>query len=525
MSRFRNWLDKTFKHKPPTVEAPEDSEEPVVIHWWAHNPHLDELEEHPRIGFGALQKAGETNGRMDHPGPEFQGLDGVESDVAEEFSKTWQGLLRTHGIAVSKWKEALYEADPSILGSDQRTKGPIDEDVVSRAPIVVHACERMKNEIAGAEADLKDAAADCKVEQDKYDSFKKENGLEEDISVHPWWLTLLIYLGLAGLLVGFVWAESVINGEFFADKMGGREAESERQARLISVVNVLVFGILLMVCWRYRSHVKERQRLIARLGGGILLLLVLAFNFGAAHFRDAFSNQHPAPGDECYVGEVGSEDDDQEIPEISEEALCTFLQNPIALSGFDSYAFLLLGLGFVLIGIIDWNHFFPGYPGQLKRLRRVVKARKKLATKKEALQERLRLARVIFKQDLNSKHYESIRLIQQIADKQAELHVHSDELARRCKRHLETYRASNRAFRQDMKTIPLHWSSEWQPTWKIPEPPGGLDLSSRKIAQWIDRLDLTREARLEYVNSQYRDHVRYVDRIAMVTVAEPTESA
>ena len=522
MSRFRNWLDKTFRPKPPEEKAPEESEDPVVIHWYAHNPHLDKLENHPRIGFEALQKAGETNGRMDHPGPEFQGLDGVESDVTEEFSKTWQGLLGIHGIAVSRWKETLTDLDPSILGSDQRTEGPIDEEAVSRAPIVVRACERMKNEIASAKAGINKAAALARDQKTQYENFKRLNQLDEDVKLRSW----KTYAFWIALLLACISLEAWINGNFFAAQIRGGTWDTALQAFLISVVNVGLFGSLIMVCWRYKAHAKEASRVAAWIGLICTIPVALAFNFGAAHFRDAFPADHPALGDTCYreVAGAGSEVAAR-IPNISKEGLCLLGEDHVVLSGFDSYAFLALGLGFVVAGIIDWIHLFPGYPGLLKRRKLLAKAQEQLDARKEKLRSRLNSVRAGFIQELTSKHKESVSLIQQLADKHAELHNHSDELARRCRRHLTTYRASNRAFRQDLTTVPPHWSKEWKESWRIPGTPAGLDLSSRKVALWVARLDRTREARREYINVQYRDHLRYLDEITAVVAVETGEGA
>ena len=512
MNKLLDWLKNLFGRTEPPPENSENSEQLLVHPFSTRFLNLEKLEEDPNIGFDALKKSGETNGRMNRPGPDFHSLDLVEADVVEEFSKRWQNRLNAYVDEVSDWKNELHQVDPSLLGSDQKTNDPIEDHEIEHGPLVGPARDQMKNEIANAEAKLVDATRDCRRGKERYESFKKEHSVEEDVTVYPWWGSV----GLVLLLIAFVVAETLINGEFFAAQLEGAKNPSRFQAALISTVNVVFFAPFIMACWRYKSHDKQAYKYVARLGLVLVGLTALIFNLGAAHYRDAFSDQHPASDDPCYR-EVGDAASVQELlPAISEEALCLFREHFFVLSGFDSYGFLALGLAFVFFGIVDWIHVFPGYPGQQKRRRRWSKAEKNLAKKKLELSNALKRTRNHYVAVLNSNHQSMVSLINKMENRHAELHNYSRELTRRCRRHLDVYRTSNQLFRKDMTTVPKHWSSEWEPAWEIPEAPGGLDLSSRKVAQWIDRLDHIRERKNEYVSNLYRDHIRHVDQLTAV---------
>ncbi len=214
-------------------------------------PELDVIENDPEIGTEALKKKGETNGRMDLPPNNHEGLDLVELDVVKGYERLFLAEKAGYLDGLAELERVLQSSDPRLFPSDGNP--PVSEGTQSNSEqsmIVQNACSDMDNiirENTGKILKSRDKACQAKSE---YQAFRKQNGLKNDIEVRSkiykalWWIVLLI----------FFLAESLINGLFFAmqEEGGmGNILEWWLQAALISAVNIGLFGFLIMVCWKY----------------------------------------------------------------------------------------------------------------------------------------------------------------------------------------------------------------------------------------------------------------------------------
>ena len=410
-----------------------------------------------QFGEDDLVNHGDINGRMDRPPKDFVGLDLVELKVVREYEKRIHKRVHEYEGKIFELEAELDKCDSKLFSSAQE----MDPD---------SSMDRLLNQ--GPE--LTDAKKKAQHAKKRCEDFKNTHRLQDDVkrkkkAVKFWWsILLIVVLGI----------ETYINGKFFADQAGGNFFDWFMQALLISAVNVGLFGSLIMVCWRYKVHFKQSRRNAAWVGLIVFGLLAQTFNLGVAHYRDAADPTYPEADAECYRVVIDPDDDPEDIPKDApgREAICLYLTEGLRLSEFESYSFFLMGLGFILIGIIDLRHLSPGYPGHVRVAHTKFEAQDKFIKKKKTLLKQLKNKHRYYKEQLNgadsdirTRHERAVHLVRQMKYEYTALTTYVDDIARSCRHDINIYRVSNRLARESPENIPDAWSSDWkQPaSWQV----------------------------------------------------------
>ena len=456
---------------------------------------LDDIENNSEYGTKGLTEKGKINGRMDMPPHDFEGLDTEELSAAQVYERLVlakiAGYMGEHAELV--WK--LDPIDRKLFPDYETATTPLPEKSDKNQPDVIqHACSRMDTVVAKNTEQILKSRENARQARDEYQAFMEKNGLtyhmddsEIFLSDKRFWKkqTFWSKVGWWALLVVSVGVESYINRRFFEGQVGGLGDEMWRQAILISVVNIGLFGSLLMLSRKYLFHAQKNLRAWAWTGFIFFCLFALIYNLGVAHFRDALPQDFPSTEHICY--EAGSESPAHRI--AGKEAICLLGNNFVRLGEFQAYSFFLLGLGFILLGTIDWGHIFFGYPGYINARRRFLKAQRALDTDCESTSEEIQKIYDEAAKDLKSSilngHKFAFSVIRLLDEKNKDMRAYIDEIAQRCGRALEFYRTANRLAREDISHIPANWDKDWEHDWNLEplDPPGDLGLCNSEYAQ------------------------------------------
>ena len=472
-------------------------------------PELDEIEKDPEIGTEALKRKGETNGRMNLPPSNHEGLDLVELAVVKGYDHLLLAEKAGYLDGLAELERASLTLDHRLFPTGGSTSTPpttkSDND---RSMVVQQACSDMDTTIEeNTEKILKLREKACHAKSE-YQAFKKQNGLTYDIEdeIEKRSKKHMALWGVVVLFIVFL-VESLINGIFFAAQYESDLIRRGLPALLISAVNMGLFGFLIMICWKYFFHARQSWRAWACVGLITFCFLALTFNLGAAHFRDAYAEDFPESNDPCYVG--------SEHP--GQEALCLFRNNFTRLAEFESYGFFLLGLGFIFVGVFDWGKYIlPGYPGYMNATRRFLKAQKPLNEACKSVRKNLFKIYSIAKANLESSivddHKFASKLARSIRDKHKDMLSYTDEVAQRCGRAIDFYRTANRLAREDISSIPPYWGEKWEHDWDLPSSPDDLGLCNPEYAQSL------RDKEQHYIEANldpcYRDSIKKVAALA-----------
>ncbi|MDE2834025.1 MAG: hypothetical protein OXM02_05840 [Bacteroidota bacterium] len=477
---------------------------------------LDALDEHPEIGSKALEEKGKINGRMDSPPADYDGLDLVELQAVKGYEFLVAAHQRGYQVEHATLAAHLAELDQRIFeggGNSHTTLEPETEQ--ESLPRIQRACSDMDTVVAEESARLLELRQAATEAQQEFNRFRQVHNRTEDIEIPRKKDTGWSW----GIVFGIVFFETLINGLFFAMHAGGEYIQWWGQALLISAVNILLFGLLISQCWRYRVHVRNPFKTWAWVGLVGFSLCALTFNLGAAHFRDAVPVNFPNPENDCYITVGGFEVEETEIEaeqSAGQEAVCLLTNQGIRLAEFESYGFFLLGMAFILIGVIHWGHIFPGYPGYLKAKRHCVAARKPLHDQRDATGKRIRDVYDQAVRELQhpfmEDHKTASAIIRQLNNKFNDMEAYATEVARRCRRALDVYRTSNRLAREDISHIPEHWEREWNPTWTLPRTLDNLGLCDLEYVEHLrDEEQRNIEAQLDPF---YRSMIAKIETLA-----------
>jgi len=487
-------------------------------------PTLEAISYDSEVGTEALIAEGKSNGAKDLPPQNWEGLDEVELKVVKAYQLLIDGA--TSGHDKDQWGliSKLKSINPRLFPSD----GAPDDDYSSQ---VEGARSEMETMIAKNKSTIQNKLARFCDAKKEYVAFKKENKLNHDLSLParlrnkawPWILLSAILL-----------IETLINGLFFAQQVGWFDIIAFiAQAFLIAVVNVGVLGLLIRASWKYLHHIMTILKVWAVLGLIVFSSVAFVFNLGAAHYRDAVSPDYPEQGDNCYRQDEG------------QEAICLLRDEKANLSEFESYAFLMLGLGFILFSVFKWRDIFPGYPRHAKKQRQFQESQKELQEFVNSLKKDIEkiYSNAKMKLTLSATHEEYLLLLSLIGESQdsnddkstympsiledyklalkilgniqgkyRDIIGYLNQGADYCAKAIDFYRTANRLAREDITSVPAHWDQKWKPEWYIPEDPIDLGLCSYEYAHSLHNEALRY---LEhYLDPYYREAIEKVESLS-----------
>ena len=416
-------------------------------------PTLDHLREKYQI-----EERGRDRGSDGEPSATQSGLDPVETEIFEHCNSYYSELL-------DEYRRKQLAFDEIRKGSGV-TPGQLDADADQ-------ACTEIRNTYGRHREDLRTQAKDARGAIEELNRFKEENEISRPPDIPD---STKLSWGILGVIVLL---ETLINGFFFGEQLGGRIFDGISQAVLISLGNVFVIGLLGKLVIGRIAHHLSFHRLTGWVGLiAVVVPLALAFNLGVAHYRDALPEDYPNPEAECYrtndEGASGSTDADR-------EALCLLRTSTFSLSGIQSYLLLVIGLAMCGIAIWDWTfHMNDPYPGYGKRERQRRKKEDWLEASKDDATTELEAVRrdsvahqnaafedpVARRQRLIAAYKDLCTFVDRVRNRRGDLEVS-------CAGAIQLYRGANIAARPEefRAAIPGHWQQPWTASWDTPEPP------------------------------------------------------
>ena len=496
-----------------TSPSPQEDTDPPCSCRLIFRPELVALGDDPNVGKEALRRKGIRNGRMDMPPCTYEKLDDTEEEIVRAYFNPLSARIAGYLADYRRLDKKLKDLDKRLFRADTSSSNQtVTQSDIPQFAIVQRARSDIDNAITEySEKVRKSLKRACRAKT-KYDKFIKKNKLKHYIGTQSgehrslwwkalWWLVLVV----------IVLIEIRINGFFFAAQAGGQLDRWIQEASLISAVNVGLFGFLIMICCKYLLHPNKTLKAWACTGLIVFCFFALTFNLGAAHYRDAIPRDFPADGQACYIPD-----------QPSQEALCLLGTNFAHLAEFQAFGFFLLGLGFILLGVIDWMHLFPDYSGYTNARRYFHNAEEALDKDRKFLHKKIQqiysAASLKCPSKIEEEYASASEIVQHINHEYKCMISYADAVEELCRSAIEIYRSSNTLARENISNIPSHWSLRWEPSWKLPNPPRDFNLCSSRYAEFLS------EREQVYVKNNledyYGDSVKKVDALA----AYPEES-
>ncbi|HYC02404.1 MAG TPA: hypothetical protein VED40_03880 [Azospirillaceae bacterium] len=283
-----------------------------------------------------------------------------------------------------------------------------------------------RREVAEAEAELRD--------------FREQNRLKRPAR-YPLSRTYHI-----AIIVLILLAESVLNGVFFARGNAAGIVGGVVMAFTLALGNILLGAVLGRFAVPYAGHRSWGLRLLGLTGLLVLPALLLLYNLGVAHYRDALGG---------------------DAPELAAQAaLASLKADLLDIKDIESWMLVLAGIAFGLIAAFDTYRFDDPYPGYGRIWRRVQEANEFYAEEKRELTEELadikngaveEMERI--RQDVSHRKGQFINMIGSRDQLRANFTAHLDHLEACANDLLRTYRDANKAARRTPP--PPHFAARW----------------------------------------------------------------
>ncbi|WP_156914440.1 hypothetical protein [Cupriavidus sp. amp6] len=180
--------------------------------------------------------------------------------------------------------------------------------------------------------------------KEELDAFRTEHRLTREAHFPSGTRTYLLYAVLF-LLVG---VEAVLNARFFAQGLDSGLLGGFTEAGIMAAINVAVAFMLGKFAIRYVNH---RRAILKTLGLAALafsLLVMVCVGMGIAHYRDSLSAEAANP---------------------AKAALDAFIEHPLQLRDFFSWALFVISMIFGIASLFDGlfsDDLYPGY-GSISR--------------------------------------------------------------------------------------------------------------------------------------------------------------
>ena len=443
-------------------------------------PTLDHLREKYQI-----EERGRDRGNDGEPPATQAGLDAVETEIFEHCNTYYSELL-------DEYRRKQLTFDEIRKGSGV-TPAQLDADVDQ-------ACTEIRNTYGRHREDLRGRAKEARSALEELNRFKEENEIFRPPEIPD--STKLSW----GILGAIVLLETLINGFFFGEQLGGRIFSGVSQAVLISLGNVVVIGLLGKLVIGQIVHRLSVHRFVGWIGLlAVVVPLALAFNLGVAHYRDALPEDYPSSEEVCYQ----ANEDGVGSPE--EEALCLLRTSTFLLSGIKSYWLLAIGLAMCVLAIWDWTfHMDDPYPGYGKRERQRRKKEDWLEASRDYATTGLEAVHRDSVAHQNAAFEDPVARRQRLITAYKDLSTFADRVRSRrgdlevsCAGAIQLYRGANIAARpEEFRTaIPGHWEEPWTAPWDTPEPPlepnWGTAADAEEAKERAMQAKRTRMARLD----------------------------
>lgn len=433
-----------------------------------------------------LEEKGRVDGALNYPPATEPGL-GLEEAEVERFYR------RHHEKRLTKYREQEKAA------KEHMKLARADEDVDGLAE---KRCQKMQVIVQAAMTDLKQCRGSVNKARKNLDTIMRNYKLKEhEVGEGPDSRAKFF-----GILTALLVVETLVNGVFFGANLAGALLGGMTYAALISVVNVLFFGSMagLPAGWLLprEKPLGDGARRLAIVILIVALPMGVLLNLGVAHYREALPADYPPRPSESPVlanpTPVAALDDDvaacwggDDETAAGREAICLFWSEWFELGDFQSYIFMLVGLGAFGFAAWKWSERVERWPEYRQADDACDEAEKAFVKKKRTLFDSLEQCRkdAVDEQDTlaaEASPFENWNIANKAYDEIIRIYDHLREdfegLQDDCRELINRYRSTNQSTRQE--PAPDHWQNvEWTPNWKLPEVPTRPDIGSEADAE------------------------------------------
>lgn len=294
-----------------------------------------------------VKEEARLRGEQGLPATDSQVLDGAEAKIRAWISERATKCRED----VSNYLNDI-ERDLSNMADDSELKSltqQIDETTQKARTDLLKAKQACDNHISGALSDLRDS-------REAFQNFREAANLTRPADYSK--------RRAAGIfLVGVGLFEIVLNATLLMDVNAFGLIGSTAQMALISLINIVAFGLLAGVCIRKTSHVSSGQKFVGWLGVVLILPLMTTFNLLVGHFRDSM---------QAVVADM-----DADLAEIGADTMTRLFDGPVDFASFQSL--LLVMMGCICFGLSAWKWWqrddpYPGYGHEDRELKKREKA-------------------------------------------------------------------------------------------------------------------------------------------------------
>lgn len=296
----------------------------------------------------SYEKRGTDNGKKNSPDEGVKTPDATEAEIIQKIDETARLTKQDLTQHFDRFKERLMPIrdntwQPLVLIDEVETMPQKAEDKLS------DSLKRFENDSAILRQRWKDA-------KENHKEFRKTNNLVrsaeyETRSSIAWWFAAIITI------------EATFNASLLWEFTGFLPALG--QTALITAVNVLIVAFWMAMCLRYKNHVSPKLNRLTLLCLPALLV-VLIFNLGVGHYRDALV-EAKAQTDRALSGSVwgdeGTDISDLGFVDYTQKAMESVVESFWDIDSIISALLIIVGIGFFSFATIKWYQVFDLYPG------------------------------------------------------------------------------------------------------------------------------------------------------------------
>lgn len=381
-----------------------------------------------------LFKEGADNGKNNFPDSHASQPDAVESKVIEKITQTAQQTkqaLNQHFVGFNSRLLPISETEQpaAVIDRIRQRKNEMQQALDARS-------DKYKRDSIIKRGSWQDA-------QEAYNKFREENNITRSAS----------YLPLKSIIAFFaliIVVESALNASLLWELIGAFLAFG--QTVLITSVNVMFGAALVGLLFRYKN-LGSQKRWLALISIPVSFL-VLAFNLGVGHYRDAVIEAKAikdredglrlsnAPDWETFNYENIDNNFVDHTQHYAQQAMDRIINSPLDLDSVLSVLFIIVGIGFFGFAAYKWYSMFDPYPGYGKLDKEREKRHKSYNNLKSTVRKEMEQVIQVCKDRARDERDKAINMRMQRAD-----------LINRAKRLKEGYRDWIRTLNQQQNRL------------------------------------------------------------------------
>lgn len=294
-----------------------------------------------------LQKEGKENGQVNSPDSQATQLDAVEQKIRQKVAQTAEQTRTALSQHFVQFFERLLPMVESLT--------PVA--LINEIQAMPNGMKNNLNQKLGSfktESDIK--GPELRNAKQSFEEFRNRNHLIRPPN----------YLSLKNIILWFfviIVTESVLNASLLWELTGILAALG--QTVLITAVNVLVGACAVGLLLRCKNHVSRGVRWQSMICIPVVLV-VLIFNFGVGHFRDALVEAQ-AQAEQLDTSVDWDDTDSKPIDlgfiDYTQKAMESIIASPLGIQSVLSSLFIIVGIGFFGFATYKWYSMFDRYPG------------------------------------------------------------------------------------------------------------------------------------------------------------------